>query len=453
MNLNYTKEQEDILNINTPGTYGISAYAGTGKTTTLVEYANKYPNKKMLYLVYNANMKADAQKRMPENVTVLTTFGLAYRAVFSNTDLNPSKLGNLTSFDIKNILDFNSKAGFGMAIKVANAFNEFCNSVGDFNEVGVGEAPYVRNGVKTLFNLIKENNTNKIPHSFYYKYFEQNMDEFLPEDYDVVMLDEAQDSDEITVKIINELNSEIKIVVGDEFQKIYGWRGAIDVFKYMDFDKTLFLSTSFRFPQTTSDLANSIIEQKTGSWPSPEIKSFEGYKKPDEIKTECWISRTNANAIKIVLENEDKDFKLNKNIDELNTDMSDAIELKKSKPIKKNLSPTRKYLAGLSAKDKKDALESSEISIKIMIELLSKFPGAEVNKAIQSLKNNARKRKDIILLGTAHSVKGLEYDKTIVMKDFKSYGQLHAMKNNSDRPDIIEEEFNLLYVANTRSRT
>ncbi len=461
----HTQEQKEIITIEAPGTYGISAFAGTGKTTTLVSFAEQNPNKKILYIVYNKNMKEEAERKMPTNVTVLSAFGLAYQRVFGSTKLDRSKICvGLSSYDIKNFLSLESSWGWGKAIKISAAFNKYCSSVQDITQTLIMEPSWVREGVETLYNSILDGSVGKIPHNFYYKYFERNISELLPVDYDVIMVDEAQDSDEIIAKVIKEINCDIKIVVGDEYQKIYGWRGAINVFQKLDFDRILYLSTSFRFSEQIAEVANDIIKAKKGEYPDPRLKSSQFYTPPTEIESECWISRTNANAVKIVLDNPDKVFKLNKSTDDLSADFSDTLELSKNKPDKKALSKNRKYMATLPLKERKKIFENEEINLNIMLKIIKSFGQPEVQATIASLKSNASRRKGVIILGTAHSVKGLEYDRTVVMDDFKPAKQLQAIRyaaSKSEKPRAekakaeaaIAEEFNLLYVAHTRGRS
>ncbi|XP_072025327.1 F-box DNA helicase 1-like [Amphiura filiformis] len=59
----------------------VIAFAGTGKTTTLVRYAQRRPHMKFLYVAFNRTVKQHAEKVFPSNVTCKTTHSLAYWAV------------------------------------------------------------------------------------------------------------------------------------------------------------------------------------------------------------------------------------------------------------------------------------------------------------------------------------------------------------------------------------
>ena len=83
---------DDILLIN--------AYAGTGKTSTLIQFCEKRAKHKILYLSYNSSMRAEAQLKFKhlKNVSVKTMHSLAYE----NTDKAiKERLGSLRAFDLK----------------------------------------------------------------------------------------------------------------------------------------------------------------------------------------------------------------------------------------------------------------------------------------------------------------------------------------------------------------
>ena len=79
-----TLEQEKIL--NETGNLKINAVAGSGKTTTIIEYARtRDPKSRILYLAFNKSVKLDAKKKFASqgltNVTVETAHSLAFRHI------------------------------------------------------------------------------------------------------------------------------------------------------------------------------------------------------------------------------------------------------------------------------------------------------------------------------------------------------------------------------------
>jgi hypothetical protein len=83
--IRYSDEQKLI--INKPAKVGntvVIAYAGCGKSTTLIGFAYARKGKRILYLVFNRSAAKDAEKKFPKFVDVLTMNGLAYRSKTSD---------------------------------------------------------------------------------------------------------------------------------------------------------------------------------------------------------------------------------------------------------------------------------------------------------------------------------------------------------------------------------
>ena len=82
--------EEQIAIINSTGNIRINAVAGSGKTTTIIEYAaSRPPSSKILYLAFNKSVRLEAARKFEarglNNVKVETAHSLAYKhIVFSN---------------------------------------------------------------------------------------------------------------------------------------------------------------------------------------------------------------------------------------------------------------------------------------------------------------------------------------------------------------------------------
>src|SRR5690625_3185447 len=79
-----THEQQAI--IRSQGNIKINAVAGSGKTTTLIEYARSRPRgSRILYLAFNRTVRTEASKKFSElgldNVRVETAHSLAYKSI------------------------------------------------------------------------------------------------------------------------------------------------------------------------------------------------------------------------------------------------------------------------------------------------------------------------------------------------------------------------------------
>ena len=102
-----TKEQQDI--INSSGNIKINAVAGSGKTTTVIEYAKTRPKtSKILYLAFNKSVKLEAVKKFQEkgldNVKVETAHSLAFRHIVTRSKYSV-RTQNYKSSDVVEILN------------------------------------------------------------------------------------------------------------------------------------------------------------------------------------------------------------------------------------------------------------------------------------------------------------------------------------------------------------
>ncbi|MBN0524134.1 DNA helicase, partial [Pseudomonas aeruginosa] len=81
----------------------VRAFAGTGKTTTLVGFAKANPTLRILYLCYNSSVEKAAKGKFPRNVVCKTAHSLAH-AVYG-IQYAHKKTKNLRLTDIARGLD------------------------------------------------------------------------------------------------------------------------------------------------------------------------------------------------------------------------------------------------------------------------------------------------------------------------------------------------------------
>ncbi len=110
-----TQEMLDIINSKEKHIV-VEAKAGSGKSTTIKEYIKCHPNEKILYLVFSAEMKREAEKNYKglRNCEIRTIHSLAYKWwISSNKYTRYLGMDNLTimknlrdtsQLEIKNIL-------------------------------------------------------------------------------------------------------------------------------------------------------------------------------------------------------------------------------------------------------------------------------------------------------------------------------------------------------------
>jgi intein/homing endonuclease len=216
-----TQEQKDII-FAKEDKIKISALAGSAKSSTLYYYAKERPFKKILYLVYNKSMKDEADKmysRLP-HVEVRTIHSLAYGFVGK---FYKNKLTfNYGVVDVIKDLNLNWSNDMELATKIHKMMNEYSlSSVIEFEDIDLfdkDEKQSIVSNCKQLWELKKNyNNNTKVTHDDYLKMFQLSK-KSLAHKYDIIMLDEAQDSSLLMLDILKSSDVNGIVVVGDEFQ-------------------------------------------------------------------------------------------------------------------------------------------------------------------------------------------------------------------------------------------
>uniref|UniRef100_A0A2K6NZP7 F-box DNA helicase 1 n=1 Tax=Rhinopithecus roxellana TaxID=61622 RepID=A0A2K6NZP7_RHIRO len=122
-----THEQQLILNhkMEPLQVVKIMAFAGTGKTSTLVKYAEKWSQSRFLYVTFNKSIAKQAERVFPSNVICKTFHSMAYghigRKYQSKKKLN---LFKLTPFMVNSVLA-EGKGGFIRAKLVCKTLENF----------------------------------------------------------------------------------------------------------------------------------------------------------------------------------------------------------------------------------------------------------------------------------------------------------------------------------------
>ena len=276
--MDLTTEQLSI--INSSGHIKINAVAGSGKTTTIIEYAKSRPaNSRILYLAFNKSVKIDAARKFSEiglpNVRVETAHSLAYKNVIFKHHYKVRPHGYKTN-ELADLLGLKGNGDKLTEYIIANHINKlvsyFCNS----NKEKVKEVDYLqiitdakaRSFVKTFYNYIQKQSRLllskmdkgeiDITHDFYLKKFQLSNPKL---NFDFILFDEGQDASPAMLDIFLKQES-TKVIVGDTHQQIYGWRFAVNSLEKADF-KTFNLTKSFRFAQPIANLAVSVLDRKS----------------------------------------------------------------------------------------------------------------------------------------------------------------------------------------------
>jgi superfamily I DNA/RNA helicase len=305
------QKQQNI--INSTGNIKINAVAGSGKTTTVIEYAKTRPaTSKILYLAFNKSVKLEAAKKFADkglnNVKVETAHSLAYRHIVFKIGYKVRPQGYKTN-EIAELLNLQGNGEKHTEYVIANHINKFiayfCNSdkqkVQDLNYLDTVTDPKAKNFVSSFYDYIvsqsrlllskMDKGEIEITHDFYLKKFQLSNPKL---DYDYILFDEGQDASPAMLDVFFNQKA-TKVIVGDTHQQIYGWRFAVNSLEKADF-KTYHLSTSFRFSQDIANLAMEVLKFKK-HLDEHETIPITGKGNSKEIKTKAVLARTNLGLL------------------------------------------------------------------------------------------------------------------------------------------------------------
>lgn len=477
-----TKEQYDI--INSTGNIKINAVAGSGKTTTVIEYAQARPKtSKILYLAFNKSVKLEATKKFADkgldNVKIETAHSLAYKHVVFKNNYKVRPRGYKTH-EIAELLGLEGNGEKHAEYIVANHINKFisyfCNSekerVQDLNYLEIISAPKAKAFVSNFYEYIEkqarmllskmDKGEIEITHDFYLKKFQLSNPKL---NYDYILFDEGQDASAAMLDVFFKQIA-TKVIVGDTHQQIYGWRFAINSLEKADY-KTFNLSTSFRFSQDIANLAMEVLKWKKHI----EIKvpfQIIGKGTVGKIKSKAVVARTNLGlllkAIEYVTEKKKvKNIYFEGNISSYTyadegASLYDVLNLYNNK---------RRLIRDKLIKEMKDIEELEEyidktedVQLSMMVEIVKEY-GNKIPGIIKAIKEkhieNDDKENAEMIFSTVHRCKGMEYDAIQIVNDFISEEKLEKLvtdiKNDELNFGKLNEEINLLYVAITRTKS
>lgn len=478
MRVKLTTEQEESVECikgRTPS-LKINAFAGSGKTSTLAAIAEACPDLKFAYLAFNKGIALEARKRFPKNVSVNTTHGLAYKYTKDKFDMSAVR-GQFKAAEIKDILGLKTWDESDMVNKV---FVGFCQSGRELDENIVGRIirsnpalsiSHRQSGktfgqiTESVSEIAKRMESRELPvtHDYYLKYFQLNIGDYpAASDIDYVLLDEAQDTNDVVLSMTNRFPR--RVIVGDRHQQIYAFRGSINAMDSFPAEKETRLSSSFRITARTAESASSILSSFKG-----ETVKIKGLSSELADGGKCFITRTNSGLIRLMDAHKDERWTTVRKPDEIfRTPLSiySMLSYFKNKDRSVFLSVQDKYLSKFQTREElKDyASETGDIELLSAIDLANMFGGKLVELKNLAVEKYADKNAPLVF-STAHAAKGLEWTDVTIMDDFDDLLEymvkegitrmniLRRMIKNND-PDALNvaQEVNLFYVAMTRAK-
>lgn len=491
-----TREQKEAIElaIDNNDNVKIIAYAGAGKTSVLKYIAEEFnkQNKRCIYLAFNRNIVDGVKNNMPCNTKVQTFNSLAFENIDTNITSKMNRGFSLGYRNFCNIFELDEDIKFNIEKKVLNDSNMTITTLDlrrifqivrktlyfylkdDSDEI---QDSHIEKAIISIcckriqeisqesLHAVDEVNQNsllgfirdlseklwkdyhspvgqarfKISHDVYLKLYALSGKDI---SYDVILFDESQDTDKVMLSILKRQPAKI-IFVGDPYQQIYDWRGAVNAIEQFEGSEA-YLTQSFRFGDEIAKVANVLLE-KLGA--PKTLKGVDSIQSELDTQTELpedinvVLCRTNAGLIFIALEyinrypNKKIYAQLSINVEKIEQWFRKLEEFKKDPKTGKN-----------------DEILSNFESFKELEEYCDNFPDdEEISSYVRLYKEGkidliSKLLKDIslnqnnhdVLFTTVHKSKGMEWEKVLLNDDF------HSLSS--------ESELRLMYVAVTRAK-
>jgi hypothetical protein len=447
----------------------IEAGAGSGKTSTLKMVADelKVPS---LYVAFNKVTATEASEKFPRHVTCKTTHSIAYakygaklrdklsrpkggyvNVAFTGTEIaRHYKLGCI--IDDMGFIVSNENA---VGLFVRHTVERFEQS--DDMQISEKHLPkfdmqktlaadpkageYVLRLAKRLWeDRIDATTKVMATHDTYLKQFQMSKPRL---GYEVVYLDEAQDSTPCVLDIVmTQAKYGAKIIlVGDRRQAIYGWRGAINAMERIEGHSTL-LSKSFRFGQGIADVATAVLQGKLKLTGREDMPSKIGRGVVDRTKPYMYLFRTNGAllyaAVSAIAKGED--IRLEIDIKDFLRLLQSAYALsnKDMKNVKhENILPYPTW------DEYKEEAQKMSGEMKRIVNIID---GGDYFRFCRTLESFQNPDSAHVTYTTGHKSKGREHHQVVLADDFPSH------YDGGEWVGLNEMEQNLLYVACTRAQ-
>lgn len=462
-----TDEQAQAVDLaNTGGDLIVEAYAGTGKTHTVVAMANAAPPRSTaLYVSFNRAIVDEAASKMPGNVECRTAASLAWRAVgdpWAARSRGPRMKSNeiarhlrLEGFDVNTPWGGRRRlrASFlaGLVMRALRKFSLSADleptrfhvpiprSARDdpamfamFKEIAAQLEPLLP---KAWAEVTRPDSPLPIESSLLLKMWHLR-GPVLP--YDRIYFDEAQDANGCMRAVVSAAGAQ-HIWVGDTYQQINAWNGAVNALARVPYANKAALTRSFRFGPEIAGTAQHALDDLGASHPVIGAGG-PGLVAPIEGVAPVRLSRTNAAAVERAFElaEEGVSAHIIGGADDVVGFCRSALALQDGREASHPDLACFDSWAEVLAYVANDELGGD---LAALVNLIEEFD-AEI--IVEHLAHQPSETEAEAVLSTVHKVKGREWPAVQLAGDFTAIpGDLAT--------DI--EEVRLLYVAATRAQT
>lgn len=440
----------------------VQAYAGVGKSSTMIEYVKTNPNEKILFCVFNKEMSLDFQNRLKgvkHNCKISTIHSLGYQWYLSQ-GFPKKQLRNASIIDIKNILK--SKLEYEQLSKITFYFNMYLSSNVEKPKDLIPLKPEERIYFKYVDRLWEHFRvySDFMPHNVYLKMYQLAKVKL---NYETIIADELNDCNHVMLDLlINNMDKKI-IALGDSNQMIMSFSHTIDGLNILKDNygfKEYGLTNSFRISESVASLASRYL-----TYMKKDKIKFNGLGKTKFGKLDLLKADAKTNQIHLLCRTKIGGLK----------EISDLLDKDESKKIY--------YVGGLEGFGIKEIerilayrgsvyIGGEKFHVNQLRQMLKKgVEDAEISRicsiygfveknedmisVLKQTETTKRENADVIVL-TSHVSKGLTLENTLLARDFPPIEDTKKLIDSTYKmhpyiSNIAQSEANLCYVAMTRA--
>lgn len=438
----------------------VLAYAGTGKTASLVAWAHAHPRHRVFYAAFNKSVQLEAARRFPASVTVKTWHALAWAAVGRRYQhkLVPSlKPWHLVHAGVLSRVPRGRETAWAdLVVQTLHHFLASADATLTTRHVPGTAADWqgpwawadpvrvVRDATRVWQRMCDATDPSVgMLHDGYLKVFALSNPR-LP--FDTILFDEAQDANPTMLHLMRQQTQAQQIYVGDVFQGIYAWRGAVNALESLRPDTDLRLTASFRFGPTIAAAGTRLLQ-----WFDPTLPPLRGLARdPGRVYAGVGgppvtlLARSNARLFAEAVAAWQRDprvqFDWVGGIDGYRLDtLVDTYRLRQREPVRDaflQLFPDFETLKAYA-----DTVE--DIEWQGRVKLVERWQGSLPLWVQRIRAASQHPERATVRLSTIHKAKGLEWPHVVILDDLVDLA--------AAGPDLTAEDQHLWYVAATRA--
>lgn len=459
-----TDEQQAVLDATTqPDHLVVEALAGTGKTHTM-EAVTNHRKASTLYIAFNRAVVNEAKTRMGRGTRCATIHELAYKAI---GDPWTSRMAapRMKSHQIAHLFGLEDvwlsgpwgnkriTAGFlgGLVTRSLQNFSRTGDPVPGVRHVPLPRAARTDPDLLLLFRQVRDLVAPKLRAAWAET---TAPDSNLPIDgnmvikmwqltgpvlpWDRIIVDEAQDLNDAARAVVEaQMHRSQVIAVGDTFQQINAWNGAVNALQKFPINQRFWLTNCWRFGPEIAAAANEVLEELgsehliRGLGPTGTVNPIDD---PD-----VRLSRTNATAVGRALE----EIRCGRR-PHIIGGASDVVSFcKGAMALQDGRVPEHPELVCFDSWGDVMAYAAEDElggDLQPLVELITRFGAKTI---VDTMGKQPPEARADLILSTVHKIKGRQWPTVEIAQDFQ-------LLPGDPFNDV--EETRLLYVAVTRAQ-